>query len=58
MKDTQLFDDLLQAWDNYLGETCSGPWEELAQLLASVVSVGVLTLADAARFDQLLQRTK
>ncbi len=54
----QLSDDLLLAFDNYLGGMCSGPWEELASALAAVVHEGALSLETAAKINALLHATR
>jgi hypothetical protein len=58
-REWQLAGDLRQAFENYNGGAMvSGPWDKLIEELATAISDGQISLAWAARFDLLLQRTQ
>lgn len=49
--------DLRQAFTNFNKDIVSGPWDDLVELLASVVYFGTINLEQAARLSLLLART-
>lgn len=54
----QLEGDLRQAFDNYLGDYASGPWDDLCEALANIINAGQMDLETAARVNLLLARTQ
>lgn len=54
----QLEGDLRQAFENFMGERVSGPWDVIIETLAGVVNNGQMDLETAAKLNLHLARTK
>jgi hypothetical protein len=54
----QLRGDLRQAFENYMGDMVSGPWEAIIENVARAVELGMLGAAEAATLDVALRRTQ
>jgi hypothetical protein len=53
----QLRNDLRQAFENWIGDQVSGPWDIVIEAVAESVEDGGLSSSTAARIDLALQRT-
>lgn len=54
----QLEGGLRRAFEDFMGDTVSGPWDDLIESLAGAILEGELGLERAARINLLLARTQ